>query len=214
MNMKVLGTYQLDKYATPDFNQIAYEIYHNRAKNNYCFCFEAAEEVEQYPLEDLLDQYLVNCTEWHGQGVEINGKTRYLIEVETLDAGKDNFIKLLNFSTILNKTIVNYVQLDGVCLGEQRAVSSFSIRGEKITVPIIANRNDQSGMMSFNLKYPEAQLAALFVDNRHYDLDRLDGEFAYIELKDRRAYLVLNQGDDVQYQYVFNTRGFERYGVD
>ena len=41
--MKVLGTYQLDKYATPDFNQIAYEIYHNRAKNNYCFCFEAAE---------------------------------------------------------------------------------------------------------------------------------------------------------------------------
>ena len=201
--MKVLETYVLDKYATPGFRPVAYGIYRNLAKDNFCFCFEVAEEAEQYPLGDLLDQYLLNCTERFGQPEETGGQTRYLIEVETLEAEKEDFIKLLNFSTILNNTIVNYIKQGGVRLGEQRAVSSFFIRGERIAVPVIANRNDRAGMVSFNLKYPEAHLASLFMENRDYDLERIDGEFAYIELKDGRANLVLEQSDGVQYQYVF-----------
>ena len=50
---------------------------------------------------------------------------KYLIEVETLSTDKADFISILNFSTILNKEIVNYVKGKYECLAEKRSMSSF-----------------------------------------------------------------------------------------
>ena len=106
----MLGSYELEKYQTEKFEPIIYDIYHNKGEDNYCFCFEITEEADQYPLEDLLTQYSLNCTDFYGQGSQVNGALKYLIEVETLSSDKADFISILNFSTILNKEIVNYVK--------------------------------------------------------------------------------------------------------
>lgn len=80
--MQVLGSYLLEKYQTEKFEPIIYDIYHNKGEDNYCFCFEITEEADQYPLEDLLTQYSLNCTDLYGQGSQVNGALKYLIEVE------------------------------------------------------------------------------------------------------------------------------------
>ena len=160
--MQVLGSYVLEKYQTEKFEPIIYDIYHNKGEDNYCFCFEITEEADQYPLEDLLTQYSLNCTDFYGQGSQVNGALKYLIEVETLSSDKADFISILNFSTILNKEIVNYVKGKYEYLAEKRCMSSFYMGAQKVEVPVLAYRSDNSGMVSFQNKYPEGQLTNLF----------------------------------------------------
>ena len=106
--MKNIKTVKLDKYNTDNYKEIAFGVYLNKELNNYCFCFEA-DVIDQYPLEDLLDQYLVNCTEYYGQEVTIENEKKNIVEVETLSADKNDLIKILNFSTIVDKEIINVV---------------------------------------------------------------------------------------------------------
>lgn len=163
--MQVLGSYALEKYQTEKFEPIIYDIYHNKEEDNYCFCFEITEEADQYPLEDLLTQYSLNCTDLYGQESQVNDTLKYLVEVETLSSNKADLISILNFSTILNKEIVNYVKGKYECLAEKRCMSSFYMGAQKVEVPVLAYRNDNSGMVSFQNKYPEGQLTNLFLED-------------------------------------------------
>lgn len=207
--MKVLDSYQLEKYQTEDYESLVYDIYYNKTEANYCFCFEVSEEAEQYPLEDLLEQYSLVTTDLYGQGRGIGGTTKYLIEVETGDADKSSFIQLLNFSTILNKEIVNYVKGNYECLAEKRAISSFYINNSKIEVPILAYRNDQSGMVSFNNRYPEYQLMNLFLGEKEYYFDFSKGKATFIELRDDRALMIVKDEMENYFEYVFDLKGFK-----
>ena len=108
--MKDIKPFKLKKYDTDDYSEIAFNIYYNKKANNFCFCFEA-DNIEQYPLEDLLDQYLVNCTEYYGQKEIIDGEEKNIAEVETLYSKKDDLIKILNFSTIVGNEIINLFRL-------------------------------------------------------------------------------------------------------
>lgn len=73
--MKDIKIVKLDKYNSENYKEIAFSVYFNKKANNYCFAFEA-DEVNQYPLEDLLDQYNVSCTEYYGQKVTINNEEK------------------------------------------------------------------------------------------------------------------------------------------
>ena len=150
--MQVLGSYELEKYQTEKFEPIIYDIYHNKGEDNYCFCFEITEEADQYPLEDLLTQYSLNCTDLYGQGSQVNGAWKYLVEVETLSTDKADFISILNFSTILNKEIVNYVKGKYEFLAEKRCMSSFYMGTQKVEVPVLAYRGDNFGSVFFKNK--------------------------------------------------------------
>ena len=183
--MQVLGSYELEKYQTEKFEPIIYDIYHNKGEDNYCFCFEITEEADQYPLEDLLTQYSLNCTDLYGQGSQVNGALKYLIEVETLSSDKADFISILNFSTILNKEIVNYVKGKYECLAEKRCMSSFYMGNQKVEVPVLAYRNDK------------------------YDVECLDGEWTCIELLNGKANLILKDSQDEYFQYIFDLKGFQ-----
>ena len=207
--MQVLGSYALEKYQTEKFEPIIYDIYHNKGEDNYCFCFEITEEADQYPLEDLLTQYSLNCTDLYGQGSQVNGAWKYLVEVETLSTDKADFISILNFSTILNKEIVNYVKGKYECLAEKRCMSSFYMGNQKVEVPVLAYRSDNSGMVSFQNKYPEWQLTNLFLEDKKYDIECLDGEWTCIELLNGKANLILNNSQDEYFQYIFDLKGFQ-----
>ena len=207
--MQVLVSYELEKYQTEKFEPIIYDIYHNKGEDNYCFCFEITEEADQYPLEDLLTQYSLNCTDLYGQESQVNDTLKYLVEVETLSSAKADLISILNFSTILNKEIVNYAKGKYECLAEKRCMSSFYMGAQKVEVAVLAYRNDNSGMVSFQNKYPEVQLTNLFLEDKKYDVECLDGEWTCIELLNDRANLILKDPQDEYFQYIFDLNGFQ-----
>ena len=54
--MKDIRTFALEKYSSDNYREAVFGVYYNKESDNYCFCFEA-DEMDQYPLEDLLEQY-------------------------------------------------------------------------------------------------------------------------------------------------------------
>ena len=55
--MKDIRMFTLDKYNSDNYREAAFGVYLNKEADNYCFCF-VADEIDQYPLEDLLEQYV------------------------------------------------------------------------------------------------------------------------------------------------------------
>lgn len=212
--MKDIKIVKLDKYNSENYKEIAFSVYFNKKANNYCFAFEA-DEVNQYPLEDLLDQYNVSCTEYYGQKVTINNEEKNIVEVQTLSNKKNELIKLLNFSTIIDKEIINVLYARSELLALYYGISNFILNGNKIEVPIVAYRNDYSGLTNFEVKYPEIQYKAMFNQNKEYniELENFDVEnIKYILLQDRKAKLVYDK-DNKYYEAIFNLNGYENTNI-
>ncbi len=72
---------------------------------------EDDEEDTQYPLEDLLDKYLVNCTEVMEEKEEA-GKRIFIFEIEGTD---ENSVKQI--ADLVGKRVYNYEDGDYVKLG-------------------------------------------------------------------------------------------------
>ncbi len=72
---------------------------------------EDDEEDTQYPLEDLLDKYLVNCTEVMEEKEEA-GKRVFIFEIEGTD---ENSVKQI--AGLVGKRVYNYEDGDYVKLG-------------------------------------------------------------------------------------------------
>lgn len=210
--MKDIKIVKLNKYSTEKYKEVAYDIYLNTESNNYCFCFEA-DALEQYPLEDLLDQYSLNCTEYYGQEVSIGNEKKYVAEVETLSANKKDFIKILNFTTIIGKEINNINYNDNELLVINYGNSNFVMNGEEVHIPIYGYRNDFRGMVYFEVIYPEAQYIKMFTNNQNYniELDYFDiNNLKYILLQDNKAKIIyINSSDSKLKEFIFNLNGLE-----
>lgn len=188
----------LDKYRdTTLYNEVVQGIYKNIRKDNYCMSFEA-EIIEQYPLETLLSQYSLNCTnDYCGEEAYINGEKKWIAEVET-DGDLEHLIKLLNFSTIIDKKIVEF-SLDGYgIIGVNYGTTNFIINDKEIKVPIIGCRHDPWGQATFTLKYPEAHLQSLFLKGQHHHIPDFteNAVFKGLLLKGYHAYLVFTENDE------------------
>ena len=197
--MKNIKAVKLDKYNSENYNEIAFDIYYNKISKNYCFCFEA-DKIDQYPLEDLLDQYSVNCTEHCGQNVIINGEEKNIAEVETLSEEKGDLIKILNFSTIIGKEIINITYNGYELLGINYSNSNIVVNNAKISVPIFANRRDRSGMASFNHKYPEIQYKNLFTSEKNFNLEINnfnENNIKFILLQNNNAKIIYEDGSNI-----------------
>lgn len=209
--MKNIKLVKLDKYKPDNYNEISYGIYLNKSANNYCFCFEA-DVVDQYPLEDLLDQYGVNCTEYYGQGTIIDGEKKNIVEVETLSSNKIDLIKILNFSTIVDKEIINVAYNGSELLVINYGESNIIINEKEIHIPIVGYRNDRSGMVCFELKYPEAQYKKQFTDGHSIsiDIDNFnENNFKYILLKDSKATIIYENNNKTT-EIIFNLKELEQ----
>ncbi len=73
--MKNIQSIQLDKYQSSRYELIHNNIYKDLQENNYVFAisFEPeADEDEQYPLEDLLDQFYLYVSDFIDEKVDTN----------------------------------------------------------------------------------------------------------------------------------------------
>lgn len=89
--MKVTNALILDKYNnTERYTKVDGFVYKDSDNDVYCVtlhCELEEDEDTQYPLEDILDKYYVNCTDELEEREE-NGKQIFIFEVEgdSLDA--------------------------------------------------------------------------------------------------------------------------------
>lgn len=207
--MEVLATYPLEKYQTDAYEPVLFDIY--RKKDGDCFVFtcELKEEAEQYPLEDLLEEYWLVCGEYRGEKVELNGQERYLLEVETLSAKKEDLRYILNFSTIVGKKVVNFSIGKYVSMGlDHDEETYFFLNNQEIKVPIYRDRFDSNGMLSFDNTSAEAVLIYQQLQKGvSYDYARVLGmNFDLLYVKGWTAYLV-GQKNGVDYRLIIGTKG-------
>ena len=89
----------------------------------------------------------------------------------------------------------------------------MKVNGKTITVPIVAYRNDRSGMISFEIKYPEMQYKGMFTDGRelNFDIDNFDeNSIKYVLLRDGKAKMVYENNDNNNLiEIVYNLKGLE-----
>lgn len=207
--MKDIRNFTLDKYSSDNYREAAFGVYYNKEADNYCFCF-VADEMDQYPLEDLLEQYSLTATDDCGVVIGKNGKSQYIAEVETVSSDKSDFIQLMNFTTIVGKEVLDYEIGDYVYLGVKYADSDFSINGKKVSAPIIGYRTDSSGMMSFDAIYPDMQFKNMFTSGNDYEAALSNADIENISLiciKDGHAKLYSTY-EGISRMIIFNSEGF------
>ena len=192
--MKNIKERHVPEFDGEDYKEIVDGVYLNQKKKNYCFAYECIlEEKEgQYPLEDLLDNYLVSCSDYYGDEIEEDGVKKSIVKIETLNTKKKSLIDILNYSTIVGKTI-NNVELNGhVYVGRRVVDGKITIYDEQKTLPMFCARN---GEENFEFKNWEARFIRNF--DSGVNLDKLcEDTEKYkkyqpkaIVLKDRRAYI-------------------------
>lgn len=209
--MKVLRSYPVAKYQTAGYKAVGFDIYHNLERDCFALCLEMAEPAEQYPLEDLLEQYWLVAGDYTGDFVEFDGDNLCLLEVETLNAGKEDLIYLLNFSTIIGKEVVNFPTGKYESFGlKDPKESSFYLNGEELRLPIYYERTDRSGMVNFGNRHGEAVMRSKLTEGQRYDYAEAIGLVPdLIYLRDWTAYLV-GKKDGVDMALAIGTGGIER----
>ena len=211
--MKNIKVKHFGKYDSNEYVEIAYSVYKNNLKNNYCFAYEAElEENEgQYPLEDLLDQYSVNCTEHYGEEVIIDGIKKAIVEVETLSDSKEDLIKIFNLSTIIDKIVENVVYCGAELLVLKYGTGKILQNGQKeMSIPIFAKRNDRTGMENFEKKYPEIQYKRMFESGINIPNSLLEiSVMEYILLENNKANIIYKIHEET-YRLVYGLKGYEQ----
>lgn len=123
--MKIVKALKLDKYSNSErYTQYDGFIYRDviggvggkmGMKSEPIYCVALYTELEdgentQYPLEDILDKYYVNCTE-EIEEKEEDGKHIFMFEVESEDVGNITTIVGLVGRRVYNYQEGNYIKL-------------------------------------------------------------------------------------------------------
>ena len=202
----------LEKYNSDQFTEIAHSVFKNKLENNYCFAFEAEleENEEQYPLDDLLNQYNVSCTEYYENEEILDGIKKTIREVETISDSKNDLIKILNFSTIVGRTIENVVYCGSVLLVLKYGMGKIKLNDAEILTPILAYRNDRAGMMNFEIIYPEIQYNRMFEEGINgSDLLPQNCKMEFILLEKGKAFVIFKDNEET-YKLVYGLKGYEQ----
>ncbi len=131
-----LRSYELKNIKLKVQDRLFADIYHNKGEGNYCFALKS-------PLRKQISIPWRGCwpniPELHslyGQKESVNGTLKYLVEIRTIKVLKTGSHQHSQFSTILNKEIVNYVKGKYEFLAEKGVASPFY--GDKVEVPVLA----------------------------------------------------------------------------
>lgn len=120
--MKNIRFYPAKKYELPEYKEVASHVYKHPNGFVTSLCFEqepalgegtSASDISQYPLEDLLDQYLVCVSDFYPNLNTAKSKICYL---EFMSSNRENIEKLLS---LIGKRIYNRPVYEG---GEEYAV--------------------------------------------------------------------------------------------
>ena len=210
--MKNIEARHLEKYDSEKYEEIAFSVFENKSENNYCFTFEAEfeENEEQYPLSDLLSQYSLSCTEYYLTDQIIDGVNKSIIEVETLTNKKSDLISILNFATIVKKTIENVVYCGRVILVLKYGMGKIKLADAEISTPIFAYRNDRAGMVNFEIIYPEIQYKKMFEDGIDAgDLVSKSCKVEFILLEKTKAFVIFTEKEET-HRLTYGLKGYEQ----
>lgn len=97
--MKIANSIVLKKYETDNYTKLENNVYCNAETNKYyitLYCILNEGEDTQYPLEDMLDKYSLNCTD-HFENCIINSKNVFIFELE------GNKEDILNVASLIGK---------------------------------------------------------------------------------------------------------------
>jgi len=117
--MKNITTVILDKYADPkNYQDMENGVYKDLLQEEYVttLCFELEEgEDSQYPLEDILEEFLLYCTH---HIVETNDNGRRLLETEMAAecVYPDSLESLKKVVSLVGKHVYNKRKGDYICL--------------------------------------------------------------------------------------------------
>ena len=109
--MKNINSIVLEKYQdSTQFEKIDERIYKQRSNGSYRIalaCELEDGESAQYPLEDLLDKYYVNCTDYFEE-TQINDLRTLSFELEgSLDVEDEDHANIIAVSKIIGKRVYN-----------------------------------------------------------------------------------------------------------
>ena len=130
--MEILKTVILEQYChKKKYTPIEDGVYKNIVSDQYCVtlcCELEADEDTQYPLEDVLDQYLVNCTDTVVEK-EVDGRHVLIVEIEgkELDAVKA-------VANLVGKRVFNYKESDYVKLGIEDIRTGLQINDDNVPI--------------------------------------------------------------------------------
>lgn len=110
--MKILKPLILEKYNdTEKYAPVDGIIFEDLTKPTYCvtlYCELEDGEDTQYPLEDILDKFFVNCTDIMEEKEE-DGKRIYIVEIEgSLRDKEENLKDVQQVAALIGKRAYNY----------------------------------------------------------------------------------------------------------
>ena len=119
--MKILKSLTLDKYHDAEkYASVDGVIFEDLSKPTYCvtlYCELEEGEDTQYPLEDILDKYYVNCTDVMEEKEE-DGKRIYVVEIEgSLRDKEENLKDVQQVAALIGKRTYNYQEGAYIKLG-------------------------------------------------------------------------------------------------
>ena len=192
--MKEIKERHLVEFDTEKYQKIVDGIYLNKKAKNFCFAYECIlEEGEnQYPLEDLLDNFYVNCVDYYGDEIEEDGVKKSIVEVETLDDKKKSLLRILAYSTIVGKTINNVILNGGVCVGSLLGNGKIIFEGKEYTLPVYVIRDGEESFEAQQWEYHFLRNFSSIVDmDKHGGHSAIDADdkLKNILLMGRQAYI-------------------------
>ena len=191
--MRNITLHHLEKYDdTAAYAEVAYGIYKNIKRSNYCICLEA-DKIPRYPLRCMMEQFRLNCTRGgSAQEIEVNGVVRMIAELETRDDSIESFSKMVNCATAVGNSVVNF-RLSGFdMLGVELGTTNCVINGQPVKVPVIGCREDGIwGDLNFCTRYPEVTLRIAFQGGSVFDLPQLNEKCKIRAVVTRRYFAFL-----------------------
>ncbi len=127
--MKIIKALKLEKYDSKErYTQVDGFVYRDAASGSmgisdsavYCvtlYCELEENEDTQYPLEDILDKYNVNCTDVMEEKEE-NGRRIYIVELEGTEPES-----IREIAGLVGKRVFNYEEGDCIKLGIESQLS-------------------------------------------------------------------------------------------
>lgn len=112
--MKNIKAIILKKYKDPTkFQKITKFVYKDLLEENFkiTLCCELEDDEDiQYPLEDILDKYCVNCTDYFEEKI-LNNKTYLYFELEgSSNNVEENYNNIISIYNLIGKHIYNITE--------------------------------------------------------------------------------------------------------
>lgn len=118
--MKIIKSLHLEKYDDREkYRPMDDTIFEDLGGETYCltlYCELEEGEDTQYPLEDILDEYYVNCTGYLEEQ-EVEGKRILIVEMEGSLDRESNLEHIKAVSGLIGKRVFNCQNGKSVTLG-------------------------------------------------------------------------------------------------